>query len=48
MREGSLVYFDNLFTSFPLLQKMSELKMGATGTVRQNRLNRFAKIFVSF
>ncbi len=38
--EGTLVYFDNLFTSFPLLTRMTEMKIGATGTVRQNRLFR--------
>ena len=31
---------DNLFTSFPLLQKMSEMGLGLTGTIRQNRLHR--------
>jgi hypothetical protein len=35
---GSEVYFDNLFTSFPLLDKMSEKGIAGTGTVRQNRL----------
>lgn len=37
LSEGSRIYFDNLFTTFPLLEKMSELKIGGTGTVRQNR-----------
>jgi hypothetical protein len=37
---GSSVYFDNLFTSFPLLDKLSEMRIAGTGTVRQNRLNR--------
>ncbi len=37
---GSEVCFDNLFTSFPLLDKLSEMEIGGTGTVRQNRLNR--------
>jgi len=40
LMEGSHVYFDNLFTSFPLLEQLSELRIGGTGTVRQNRLNR--------
>lgn len=31
---------DNLFTSAPLLDKLSELGVGGTGTVRQNRLNK--------
>jgi hypothetical protein len=35
---GSEVYFDNLFTSFPLLDKLSEKQIAGTGTVRQNRL----------
>ena len=30
---------DNLFTSFPLLNKLSEMEIGGTGTMRQNRLN---------
>jgi hypothetical protein len=34
---GSEVFFDNLFTSFPLLEKLSEMGIGGTGTVRQNR-----------
>jgi DNA excision repair protein ERCC-6 len=38
--EGSHVYFDNLFTSFPLLEQLSELRIGGTGTVRQNKLNK--------
>jgi hypothetical protein len=37
---GSEIYFDNLFTSFPLLERLSEMQIGGTGTVRQNRLNR--------
>lgn len=37
---GSSIYFDNLFTSFPLLQRLSELGVGGTGTLRKNRLNR--------
>jgi hypothetical protein len=35
---GSEVYFDNLFKSFPLLDKMSEKGIAGTGTVRQNWL----------
>jgi hypothetical protein len=31
---------DNLFTSFPLLEKLSEMGIGGTGTVRQNRLHK--------
>jgi hypothetical protein len=37
---GSEVCFENLFTSFPLLGKLSEMENGRMGTVRQNRLNR--------
>jgi DNA excision repair protein ERCC-6 len=38
--QGTEVFFDNLFTSFPLLEKLSEKGIGGTGTVRQNRLNK--------
>jgi hypothetical protein len=38
--EDTLIYFDNLFTSFPLLMRMTEMKIGATGTVCQIRLFR--------
>ena len=31
---------DNLFTSFPLLNKLSQMGIAGTGTVRQNRLNK--------
>jgi hypothetical protein len=34
---GSDVFFDNLFTSFPLLERLSEMNISGTGTVRQNR-----------
>ena len=37
---GTEVFFDNLFTSFPLLENLSEKGIGGTGTVRQNRLNK--------
>ena len=37
---GSRIYFDNLFMSFPLLEDLSNLQIGGTGTVRQNRLNK--------
>lgn len=37
---GSEIYFDNLFTSFPLLEKLSEMQLAGTGTVRQNKLNK--------
>ena len=31
------IYFDNLFTSFRLLQKLKAMGYGATGTLRENR-----------
>lgn len=34
---GSELYFDNLFTSFPLLERLSEKNIAGTGTMRQNR-----------
>ena len=34
---GSSVYFDNLFTSFPLLDRLSEMEIAGTGTAHQNR-----------
>lgn len=37
---GTEVFFDNLFTSFPLLNKLSEMGIAGTGTVRQNRLHK--------
>ena len=39
LKPGSELYFDNLFTSFPLLNKLSNFEMAGTGTVRQNHLN---------
>ena len=32
--KGSHIYMDNLFTSFPLLNKLSEMEIGGTGTIR--------------
>jgi hypothetical protein len=37
---GCEVYFDNLFTSFPLLEELSKMGLAGTGTVRQNRLKK--------
>ena len=37
---GEEIFFDKLFTSFDLLERLSERGLGGTGTVRQNRLNR--------
>ena len=37
---GEGLMFDNLFTSFDLLTRLSEKGLAGTGTVRQNRLNR--------
>ena len=31
-------FFDNIFTTFPLLDKLSEMGIAGTGTVQQNRL----------
>ena len=39
VQPGSSLYFDNLFTSFPLLENLSALKIGGTGTLRKNRLH---------
>lgn len=38
LQPGADLFFDNLFTSFPLLEKLSEKKIAGTGTVRQLRL----------
>ena len=35
---GTKIYFDNLFSSMPLLNKLSKLGLGETGTLRQNRM----------
>ena len=35
---GSEIFCDNLFTSFPLLEQLSNSQIAGTGTVRQNRL----------
>jgi len=37
---GSEIFVDNLFTSFSLLDKLSEQGIGLTGTVRANRLHK--------
>jgi hypothetical protein len=34
------VFLANLFISFPLLEKLSEMEIAGTGLVRQNRLHR--------
>ena len=34
---GSAVIFDNLFTSLPLLDRLTDLQVGGLGTLRQNR-----------
>ncbi len=36
--KGSKLYFDNLFTSFPLLDRLHEMGLGGTGTLRENCL----------
>ena len=35
-KAGSIVTFDNLITSLPLLDELTELEIGALGTLRQN------------
>ena len=35
---GSEIFCDNLFTSFPLLEELSNSQIAGTGTVCQNRL----------
>ena len=40
LEPGAEVYMDNLFTSFPLLNRLSKMKIAGTGTVRMNRLYR--------
>ena len=37
VRPGMRVTFDNLFTSITLISRLSELGIGGTGTIRQNR-----------
>ena len=37
---GCELFFDNLFTSFPLLERLSQLQIAGTGTVNANKLNK--------
>ena len=37
VKAGSTVTFDNLFTSLPLLDELTELRISALDTFRQNR-----------
>ena len=39
VKNGSTVTFNNLFTSHPLLDELTELGVGALGTLRQNRFH---------
>ena len=39
VKVGSAVTFDNLFTSLPLLDELTERGIGALGTLRQNRFH---------
>ena len=39
VKAGSLVTFDNQLTSLPLLDELTELGIGALGTLRQNRFH---------
>ncbi|XP_046389357.1 piggyBac transposable element-derived protein 3-like [Ischnura elegans] len=34
------LYFDNFFSSFPLISRLTELNTGGTGTIRENRLDK--------
>ena len=36
VKAGSTITFDNLFTSLPLLDELTELGIGALGTLQQN------------
>ncbi len=36
--KGSKLYFDNLFISLPLLDRLHEIGLEGTGTLRENRL----------
>jgi len=40
LNQGCTVTFDNLFTSLPLLDKLTEMGIGGTGTIRDNRLQK--------
>ena len=39
VKAGSTVIFDNLFTSLPLLDELTDLGIGALGTLRQNHFH---------
>ena len=39
VQAGSIVTYDNLFTSLPLLEELTELGISALGTLRQNRFH---------
>ena len=39
IKTGSTVTFDNLFTSLPLLDELTDLGIGGLGTLRQNHFN---------
>ena len=39
VKAGSTVTFDNLITSLPLLDELTELGIGALGTLQQNRFH---------
>lgn len=43
-KAGTIFYFDNLFTSVGLLQKLNEKKIGGTGTLRENRCKPLMKL----
>ena len=37
---GTELFFNSIFTSFPLLEQLSDKQLAGTGTVRQNRLHK--------
>jgi hypothetical protein len=44
LKPGTRIYFDNLFTSVGLLQKLSLKQIGGTRTLRENRCNAAMKL----
>lgn len=41
---GTRIYFDNLFTSVPLLDELTKMQLGGTGTLRRNRITPSMKL----
>lgn len=42
--QGTKLYFDNLFTSVPLLEELCKRNLGGTGTLRENRIGKVMKL----